>query len=1186
MSNTTPQSSLVPFDVGSAELTGRWLVEASAGTGKTYALERIVLRLVLEENIAIDRILVVTFTKAATAELRERVRALFHKADAALSDPDTPGEFDDFFARARAKGLDPQALLDVALTHFDEASILTIHGFCQKMLSEFLFTRGGSYDVEFSGSTGFEAKVTEEFLRHELPALTDEQRSIVLGWQSLTALLGKLCERGGSVAPAAMSDIGELQDPVLAALFDRFITQAPARVAELERLHGVKSFASLLTDMYELVQSDPAAAERIRSRYEAVLVDEFQDTDRVQYRIFKDLFLVDKPSAPKSVFFVGDPKQAIYSFRGAELDVYLRARGDIEAMQTDDGRGGLQTLATNYRSAPALMGAVNAFFADDDPTESSFLTSDIRYGELQAGAKAAPLVRVRDGVPSVVPVLSLWVDDGSLEGLKIDLVRETEVKYMADDIASLLDGSVYLWRDGHWRAVRAGDIAVLVRKRVQADLLSHELMRHGVRTLLDENTSVFATAEAADVTAVFEAMLSPTDTRRFATARSGRLIGRTIRQMREQPEAAGADRALLKEASERFERFGPAAALSYIAKERELQQRLLPVKDGAAKLMNYEQLSELLQDQYRRLGTLGAVLRVMQRLKSADGCEESYKVRRSNDENVVRIVTIHSSKGLEYPIVYLAQAEALKAGPKDNSTCWSADAGQGSAVNVRPNAKSDETATAGKLCNLERIRLAYVAMTRASSRLVVPLLIAGNGGAQSWKSACNAYLQAMTGLTEPAGREKQYEAVLKTIDSAVQKVRERYVEMTQQNAALLDVTKLNETLLRDLGPMLKSPLAEAGPEAFLEVCAGVDPAGVVPPAQSRHVQALDPVAVQSAWQRSSFTAISTGLGAARSEEFEAEEFEGQNALIEPDEEARLTPTGSGQSADLPPEPPIEANDQDPALLMAQSLLRGAEAGDWIHKLLERVMNADPQEREAVLENIKPFLAATTLLGRAGAGERQTVLEAAAKLAEDYVRNTLTCDFFNAATIGVSSEEMPEPFVLNTLDYGTRQCEMPFLLSVPNARAKESDVARVMSANGFAMQPIRDGALSGYLTGAIDMVFCANGRYYILDWKSNWLGSQTRDYSQAAMREEIDRKHYALQYVIYLTALKRHLIACAGYTEENVWEAIGGAFYVFVRGIDALTPLDEKGARTGVFFDRPQAAVDALDALLKGADSHE
>lgn len=332
------------FDVQTAGLRGRWLVEASAGTGKTFALERIVLRLVIEEAVAIDKILVVTFTNAATAELRERVRALFYKAASTLKNGDERSEFEAFFERSRSRKHDPAVLIESALEHFDEASILTIHGFCQKMLSEFIFTRAGAYDVEFVSDTGFEDEVTQAFLRRELPALTPEQRAVVLEWKSLPKLLSKLGEHGSSVKPKAWIDSDDLCDPTLKALFERFLEEGPRRVRELERQHGVKSFSALLTEMYSLVKSGDSALERIRNRYDAVLIDEFQDTDRVQYRIFKTLFLADVPEAPKSVFFVGDPKQAIYAFRGAELDVYLQARNDIEQMGSQSDTAGFARL--------------------------------------------------------------------------------------------------------------------------------------------------------------------------------------------------------------------------------------------------------------------------------------------------------------------------------------------------------------------------------------------------------------------------------------------------------------------------------------------------------------------------------------------------------------------------------------------------------------------------------------------------------------------------------------------------------------------------------------------------------------------------------------------------------------------------------------------------------------------------
>lgn len=1172
--NETERKELTSgFDVQTADLSGRWLVEASAGTGKTFALERIVLRLVIEEAVSIDRILVVTFTNAATAELRERVRALFFKASAVLKNGDEQSEFETFFERSRLREHDPAALIESALEHFDEASILTIHGFCQKMLSEFIFTRAGAYDVEFVSDTGFEAEVTQAFLRRELPALTPEQRAKVLEWGSLPQLLSKLGEHGSSVKPQARIDSDDLSDPALKELFERFLQEGPRRVRELERLHGVKSFSALLTEMYSLVQSGDSALERIRNRYDAVLIDEFQDTDRIQYRIFKALFLADVPEAPKSVFFVGDPKQAIYAFRGAELDVYLQARNDIEQMGGQSETAGLRTLETNYRSAPALVTAVNAFFSANG-SSGSFLSADIRYSDLKTGASAMPLVRIRYGKPEFVPVMSLWVDDETLSGYKIEAVRQAEAKYMADDIASLLDGTVYIYRHGQWRVLRPGDIAILVKKRSASQHVQRELLARGVRTLLDDQTNVFTTSEADDVRAVFEAMLSPTDTKKFATARATRLIGRTLSDIREDLPAAGADRQLLQNALERFEASGPAAALSYIARERRLQERLLPIQGGVAMLMNHEQLGELLQEIYRQVGSPGAVLRAMTRLAHPSRPNENHCVRKPNDENVVRVVTVHASKGLEYPVVYLVQTESMRSQRRDAETFWMSGGADSDEVSVNPNEREDTSGKVFEGRQLELLRQAYVAMTRASSRLVLPLFIAANSRQYSRDSANNAYVQAMTGEVSPVAQTmKEYVDVLGIVRNAAEETRRRYLASIKQSGQLPDVRAVCEALCRDLQQNLV-PSEPCSGEDLFEIRSSVPPAAPVMSVQALRVQAADPVSVHSAWHRSSFTAIASGLGASVGEEFEAEEFEGADAVLEADEENQRAFAASAGEQDATVE--IEEG-QDEHLLQAQLLLRGAAAGDWIHKLLERVMNAKPENREAVLENIRPLLAASALLRRADPQQREAVLEAGAELIAGYVRNTVSCELFNAKTIG--SNEATPPFVLDRLTFGERQCEMPFLLSVPNSKLRSKDVAECMASHGFPMQSLRDNVLQGYLTGAIDMVFVADGKYYILDWKSNWLGASPEDYSQEALRGEIERKHYALQYVIYLTALKRHLMATAGLTQETVWNAIGGAFYVFVRGVNAQCALDEKGRRTGVYFDCPREAVDALDALL-------
>lgn len=482
-------------------------------------------------------------------------------------------------------------------------------------------------------------------------------------------------------------------------------------------------------------------------------------------------------------------------------------------------------------------------------------------------------------------------------------------------------------------------------------------------------------------------------------------------------------------------------------------------------LMNHEQLGELLQEIYRQVGSPGAVLRAMERLAHPSRSNENHCVRKPNDENVVRVVTVHASKGLEYPVVYLVQTESMRTQKRDADTFWMSGGADSDEVSVNPNEREDKSGKIFEGRVLELLRQTYVAMTRASSRLVLPLFIAANSRQYSRNSANNAYVQAMTGEVSPVDETmKDYVDVLEIVRNAAEETRRRYLALIKQAGQLPDSRTVCEGLCRDLRQNLLPPEPCSGEDLF-EIRSNIDPAEPVVSVQVGRVQAADPVSVYSAWHRSSFTAIASGLGANVGEEFEAEEFEGADAILEADEEnqrAFAALTGE-QDATVEVEEGLDEH-----LLQAQLLLRGAAAGDWIHKLLERVMNAKPENRAAVLENIRPLLAASALLRRVDPQQREAVLDAGAELIAGYVKNTISCELFNAKTI--NSNETLEPFVINRLTFGERQCEMPFLLSVPNSNLRAKDVAECMALHGFPMQSLRDNALQGYLTGAIDMVF--------------------------------------------------------------------------------------------------------------------
>ena len=332
------------FNVVSSEIKGRHLIEASAGTGKTYSLIHIVLRLIVEEQIPIERLLVVTFTKDATAELRLRIRGILIKAaeafaEATKNDPRYDATLLELIEKWRAAGVSAD-IFSRAIERLDDASVCTIHSFCQKMLEENKFSSSEGFDFEIGNSADLQTEVIEEFLREELTnassdrvkkiliesCITNEQNNKTTVWQDILKALTSAPESAKhamledllNVNPVTgkhdknwpVNDDDEETEAALHAIFTRFIEKAPEALKTKKRRAGLRDFNDLLLDMYAEL-GNTAFVRRIQSRYDGILIDEFQDTDPIQYTIFKRLFL-SEDSLAQSVFFVGDPKQSIY----------------------------------------------------------------------------------------------------------------------------------------------------------------------------------------------------------------------------------------------------------------------------------------------------------------------------------------------------------------------------------------------------------------------------------------------------------------------------------------------------------------------------------------------------------------------------------------------------------------------------------------------------------------------------------------------------------------------------------------------------------------------------------------------------------------------------------------------------------------------------------------------------------
>ena len=1159
------------FDLCTSNIFGRYLIEASAGTGKTYSLEHLVLRFIVEAKVEVDRILIVTFTKAATAEIKERVRKVLQRMSKALTNGEALKDKSEaaMVEMWTKDGRDALGLINRALEAFDDASVQTIHSFCQKMLTEFNFTRAGAYDVTVSADTGLADVVIDEFLRTETAKLSPEDAQAVLNWGCFSTILSKLAEAGDTIDIKELPELAALKDTDVSIeeatednqtltraqleVLARFVELAPKRLEALEKEAGVMSFSSLLVQMYRLVMTKPDLVEKIRHRFDAVLIDEFQDTDSIQYGIFKTLFLPEnRQEGPKSVFFVGDPKQAIYGFRMAELSTYLKARQEL----LDADPESVLELKKNFRSTPALVATINEVFSGG--AGSHFLNEDLAFTAAEYGSSAAPLVRRIGNVLYPIPTVSFWLHPG--EKIDSDTARQLQADRLAQDIANLLvDGNVYIKRDTvvngvhrKYRLLRPGDIALLVRKRTNVDIIIDALAARGIRAAVSGIGDVFQTPEALEVAAILSAMDDPLNRKLLNTARATRLWGRTMHEIRDMADTQGvADRQLLTECAKRFTVAGPSAALNFLQDSVQTAERLLSVNQGFSILENYAHIIELLQAQFARLKTLGAVVRWFEsQIAAGSGGDEDRKLRSVIDDNVVKIETVHSSKGLEYPLVYIPWASDMTANNKDKSVFFQEDVEVNGDILKKAlifsteKSVSDHQPTKDRDTE-ERVRLAYVAMTRASSRLVVSLTYADSNAKAN---LTNGYLQGMMAVR---GFEQTGKDIAPLIEKRLQEIQSKVCSRDWSDTVNPD----------DFGEGLVLSEDFKRADAWVEVTGDVDTGHTqIQSGEAVELKALPAGSLYPDWARSSFTSIARGLGSGA---HGIVDYEGQERVIETDEDV---------AGDLVFTPVVAEPEETQAGNNELRFFRGADVGDWLHKLFEARFNAKTQEEvDDVVNSIDRRLKRALFMQSKSEEEFAAVEKLVVNMLDSVVNSDvlpLTSDF--------------SAFKFNDLTSENRTNEMPFLLSVKNRHLTTPVLLETLKKAGLELEGDAVTRLTGYLTGAIDMVMFAQGKYWVVDWKSNFIGNGApEDYTQQAMQDEIDRKHYRLQYVIYLLALKRHLITVACIPEEEVWDHIAGAMYVFLRGVDADQTMDENGKRNGIFIDCPREAVDALDKLLEG-----
>lgn len=1133
------------FDPLKTSLNGKLLIEASAGTGKTYSLMHIILRLLVEEKIQVNEILVVTFMKAAAAELRARLRKLLINLTESLGSVklkiDDKTLSDQIQLWQEQLGLSQDELREIfssALDKIDDVSIYTIHSFCQKALKDYAFSSKEPFDFELVDSEDeLIGQVAEDFLRREIPKLSEDTRKLVIefgedgndggGWAQVlkhTASLPKnipLKDQYRFIFGFEDKECKK-EEPVpeeFAEFADKLIEEGNKTLEAIKKQEQLSTFDDLLRQMQEKVtegeQKPNEFVKKLREKYKAVLIDEFQDTDAVQYSIFRNLFITQDADPNRPVIFVGDPKQSIYAFRSAELDTYTKAKEEI---------GNTLQLNTNYRSAPGLIAGVNAFFSVAD---NSFINKKLGFSSVNwTNTKKIPYRKEEDGTNFALPSFELWTNQRAVN-TKAATVHNFEEKAIAQDIYKTITEENYIGD----KRVTPGDIVILTPKRALVAGLIKELSALGIRTLYKSRDSIMATEEKQEILSVLRSMENPKDTRLLAAACSTKIFGYTLKDIKENEELVIKSRLLIEKAAEIFSSKGLVSSFAYLFRSLDADARLLKLKNGERVLTNYQHLLDLAFDASKTHQTISGLIRW---LSNPTGLtNDDVVLRRDTDADIVKVETIHSSKGLEYPIVYMLGGISrsihkthLFKQKDENDNYFLTFVYKAVNQDAIGNQYENESE--------ELNRLTYVAMTRASSRLVVPLFFRTTSKKLAHASSIkNGLVQVLTGTTSTAAN-LLHTALEDTLISLVGEKDKEIRELIKEEAPgkFSNEDKYHGISLKffDLEDVL-----------------------VMPPRLKQtpiKLSSFEPTRQYSDWIRTSFTGLTRNL----------DPLQVSPALDEAAED---------ETAPIKAETSSETAEEDP-LSFANGRVSAAIFGDSLHKLLQLINFNWPQETK---NTIATWWSSNSPVKPDESNPED--LNEQVEILQHLVENIAAVKPF---------KRMPE-FSLSKLGPKEKFAEMEFLLSIgghtePSRRPLTAELlAKTLKTLDPKYEKINlnDEHLKGFLTGSIDLVFYADGKFWIIDWKSNYVAEKPSDYTPEIIEETMDKKLYKLQYLLYLIALKR-IVECKMQVSDG-YKLIGGTAYYFLRGVNADNP-DQ-----GIYFDRPSDALIAcVDEFLdKGYD---
>ncbi len=1159
--------SAMAFELTAPLPTGRTLIEASAGTGKTYSIAVLVTRFVagdlahnhdLAEGVDIDEVLVVTYTRAAAAELRDRIRLKLKVAADYLDGSNVPpGDewltvFDAGTHRVRQRR---STRLRRALARFDEATITTIHGFCQQALAQSGLRAGATGDAELiENDSELIAQVVRDQLLERLTdspfALSPDRHGRPLDHRSFGPTAAHVrrplspadVERNViATVRAVLSNPGARCEPEptiggLAGAWSTCVTDAVAEVELRQRARRQIGYDRLVSDLAAALadpREGPPLATQLAARFRLVLVDEFQDTDRLQWEVF------DRAFAGHRLVTVGDPKQAIFRFRGADVHAYLDAVRSAERA----------TLRTNHRSDRQLLDALGLLFDG-----ARLGHADIEFARVDPSPSAP-----HNALGETAVHLRVVPDDPDLartsQGLEAGGTAAVVLADVASRVRALLDtGAIGSGRKPE--RLKPSDIGILVPSQRRATETANVLREWGIPTVRARTGTVLESEAALQWRLLLAGLAAPTYAPVARAAGLSWFFDISPHELVATTRAAQPDgdsplarlQRRLAALGERMRRDGVGALYEELRATPELLDAVLGRPNGDRDLTDLGHLAELLVAELAGRPTEpAAVAEAFDRMISAADDQVEVSMRRvETDSDAVHITTVHSAKGLEYPVVLVPFAYTER--PSANRPYVFNDDG-GRVVDVASwvawGVGADEGGKDGSAAAKERKRLATVEVDGDSLRLLYVALTRAKHHLEIWWAPTRRAGTSALGrlLLDRWGAAAVFNSPLgdayEKVDSAV---------ASKQIDAI--VAASNGTIARFDVPLehpVRTPLPlPAKPASLLAVA---NPGG-------RHPLA-DPA--RRTW---SFTALTAGLAA-------------------PADHAAAVPVAGGYD-----EVPGDAHDEDvgePVVSVADAapLIAapgGTTFGIAVHEVLERVDFTSP----TLHADIQDLVASVS---RRSGLELDVAATAAGLRA---VVDTPLGELFDGRPLAAFS----------TTD---RLAELTFDLTFGSARIAAADIGKVLSTTLDGTDPLADYGhhlasalavteLAGWLTGSIDAVFrvgTTDPRFVVVDYKSNRLHDRDAIDPLAAYRPDLlgaamTHSHYPLQALLYGVALHRYLRWRLG-SEYSPERHLGGVAYLFVRGmIGAATPT-LAGETYGVFSWRPPTAtIVALEALLRGS----